>query len=59
MDIPYSPQIAGQKADAPQGKKAGQKARFQQHGNAVLFSVFAHAAFLLLPILAIFIKTPL
>jgi molybdate transport system permease protein len=58
MDIPYSPQIAGQKADAPQGKKAGQKARFNNMEMPFYFLSLPMLLFFLLPILAIFIKTP-
>jgi molybdate transport system permease protein len=58
MDIPYSPQIAGQKADAPQGKKAGQKARFNSMETPFYFLSLPMLLFFLLPILAIFIKTP-
>lgn len=58
MDIPYSPQIAGQKADAPQGKKAGQKARFNNMETPFYFLSLPMLLFFLLPILAIFIKTP-
>jgi molybdate transport system permease protein len=58
MDIPYSPQIAGQKADAPQGKKAGQKARFNSMETPFYLMSLPMLLFFLLPILAIFIKTP-
>jgi molybdate transport system permease protein len=58
MDIPYSPQIAGQKADAPQGKKAGQKTRFNNMETPFYFLSLPMLLFFLLPILAIFIKTP-
>jgi molybdate transport system permease protein len=58
MDIPYSPQIVGQKENAPLGKKAGQKAGFNSLEMPFYFLSLPMLLFFLLPILAIFIKTP-